>query len=160
MVGEGPGPSENMVGLPFIGKAGKILDRIVHKVFGPVEKRRYKIAYNNIVACIPLISGDTHDKEEPDDSCIQECKPRLEEFIRIAEPRLIIAVGKLSMEWLDQKYKHSIKFGSIPLITIQHPASILRMPLPAQPTAEHRAKVIIASAVREYLESESEIAPT
>ncbi len=153
MVGEAPGPSEDMLGLPFIGKAGKILDRIINKVFGPVEKRKYRIAYNNIVACIPLIREGEHEKEEPDAHCIEECKPRLEEFIRIASPRLIVAVGKLSMEWLDKKYKHSIKYGSIPIVTIQHPASILRMPAPAQPTAEHRAKVIIASAVTEYLES-------
>lgn len=152
LIGEAPGQSENMVGVPFIGKAGKILDRIVNKVFGPLQHRKYRIAYNNIIACIPLEDG--HEKEEPSVDAILSCKPRLEEFIRIAKPRLIVAVGKLSEDWIDKRHsaKNRVETGTIPIVAIQHPASILRMPVPAQPLAEHRCGVIIQSALNEYLE--------
>lgn len=149
--GESPGQSENMIGVPFVGKAGKLLDRIIFKVFGPISQRKYRLAYNNVIACIPIVSG--HEKEEPDASCVKQCKPRLEEFIKISQPKLIVAVGTTANEWLDKSYKHGIKFAdTIPLVTIQHPAFILRLPAPAQPLAEHRATVVLSSAVTEHLE--------
>ena len=148
--GEAPGASENVLGLPFIGKAGKILDRIVYKVFGSPQTNKYRIAYNNIIACIPLVDG--HEKEVPDDECIVSCRERLEEFIKIASPKLIIAVGKLSDDWLDQTYKHAVRVpNKTPIVAIQHPASILRMPVAGQSLAEHRCAVIISTAVNQYL---------
>lgn len=107
-VGEGPGPSEDELGKPFIGKAGKLLDRIVHKVFGPERDRKYKVSFDNIIGCIPLVmdedGGHHHEKEEPDHDCVVLCAPRLEEFIHIAQPKLVIAVGKVSDEWLDKTW--------------------------------------------------------
>lgn len=148
-LGEAPGASENSLGLPFIGKAGKILDRIIVKSIGSLKDSKYKIAFNNVIACIPLVDG--HEKEEPDYSCVMECRPRVEEFIRIAQPNLIVCVGKISEEWTDQRHKDSIKIGNIPRAVIQHPASILRMPLAAQSLAEQRCTVILRSAIREHL---------
>lgn len=151
-IGEGPGPSEDMLGLPFIGKSGKLLDRIVRRVFGPPDKMRYRVAFNNIVACIPIESG--HQKEEPDAECVLACRPRLEEFIKIAEPRLIIAVGQEAAGWLDQAFKNCIQLpGRIPVVEIEHPGSMIRKPESAQRMAEHAASVIISTAVIQYLET-------
>lgn len=151
LIGEAPGLSENLIGVPFIGKAGKLLDRIVFKVFGNEENRKYKLAFSNILGCIPLVDG--HEKEEPDADCVKACKPRLEEFLEMASPRLIIAVGKVSDDWLDQSYKHCVKVKrGLPIVTIQHPSSILRMPFAGQGMAEHRCVSTITTALIDHLE--------
>lgn len=150
LVGEGPGPSENVLGLPFIGKSGKLLDRILFKALGPPETRKWRIAYNNIIACIPLVEG--HEKEEPDPECVIACIPRVEEFIRICKPKLLIAVGTITEDWFDQRHKDSIKVPhNTPIVSMMHPGRILRMPEAAQSMAEHRCSVIISTAVTEYL---------
>lgn len=152
LIGEAPGLSENLIGVPFIGKAGKLLDRIVAKVFGPESSRRYTLAFSNVLGCIPLLEG--HEKEEPDAECVIACKPRLEEFLDMAQPRLIIAVGKVSDDWLDQGYKECVKVKKgTPIVTIQHPSSILRMPFAAQSMAEHRCVSTISTALIDHLES-------
>lgn len=155
-IGEAPGVSENMLGQPFIGKAGKILDRIILKALG--HEPKYTVALNNVIACIPLVNG--HEKEEPDFDCVMECKPRVEEFLSIASPKLIVAVGKTAAEWLDSTWKDAIQVpkrdddkycGRTPVISITHPAAILRMPFAAQGLAEHKCVVDITTAIAEYL---------
>jgi DNA polymerase len=145
-IGEAPGISEDVLGLPFIGKAGKLLDRIVDRALGRQGERKYRVAYTNIIACIPLVEG--HTKEEPDHDCILSCVPRLQEFIDICKPKVVIAVGKVAVEWLEQGMKNNprLKNGTL-LRSIQHPSSILRMPQTGQSLAEHKCVVTINNAI-------------
>lgn len=149
-IGEAPGDSENNLGKPFVGKSGNLLHtQVVTPVLAAFLPEVYKVAYNNIIACIPLVG---REKEEPDAACVAECKPRLEEFIDIANPRLIVCVGQIATDWMDPVHKLSIKpHRPVPQIHIEHPASILRKPVHAQTLAIHRCKVILISAIREHL---------
>lgn len=94
-VGEAPGPSENTLGRPFIGPAGKLLDRIIEAARGSYRAR---LAWTNLVGCIPL--GDDSKKfDEPPKEAIEACAPRLRELVAIAKPKVIVTVGTLADKW-------------------------------------------------------------
>ncbi len=139
-IGEGPGESENITGRPFVGPAGKMLDHIVEWSIGRFNNQReldgkeiLTVAFTNIVGCIPR-DEDNRKAIAPSEEQMEACKPRLEEFIEICMPKLIVAVGKDAQGWLAQGYLHSVKLpklddGSKPKIMgIYHPSYILRLP--------------------------------
>lgn len=155
-VGEAPGESEDVLGRPFVGIAGKLLDTIIEQSIGAYNKaaaeqggHQFSYALTNLVACIPR--GEDHKKVgEPDAECIEECKPRLEKLIEIASPKLIVAVGKLAEQYLEPGYKHSVDVRrDITRISITHPAAILR----ANPTQKglmvQRCRVTIVQALED-----------
>lgn len=119
--GEAPGKSENVVGQPFIGPAGKLLDGIIDRAI----PKTYKVGLTNLVMCIPRAEGE--EKVEPDPEQINQCRPRLEEIIQIANPKLIIAVGSHARDALTGGYLHSTKLPpTAKVMHIVHPAHILR----------------------------------
>jgi len=123
-VGEAPGYAENVLGRPFVGPSGKLLDRLL--VDAQIPPESYCIT--NLVACIPL---DQSGKKisQPPERAIQACRPRLEQMIQLANPKCIIAVGRIAQSELRGFAKHSII----------HPAAILRM------EDERREKTITAT---------------
>ena len=146
-IGEAPGQSEDCLGQPFVGPAGQLLDQIVSRAV-PAEMR---LAYTNLVCCIPL-DEDGVKVHEPPDETIEACSVRLVEFVEIANPRLIVCVGKLAKDWLDPGWKHSIKLhAKIPLVDIVHPASILRANVAQQGLMVQRAIVVLRNAVEDVL---------
>lgn len=152
-IGEAPGESEDVTGKPFMGKSGKLLDRIINRSFGPPEKRKYRLAYNNVVACVPReeFGGD---KEQPDAEYCEICQPRINEFVEIANPRLIVAVGKVAETWLEPLYRDRIKYDPkrTSVISIEHPGRIVRMVEAAQPMAIQQCVVQLTTAIHEILE--------
>jgi len=176
-VGEAPGKSENVIGQPFIGPAGKLLDHILkravpehrpHKkqpctspqgegltecaVCGTYEAGLdgpclpYKIGFTNLVICIPRLEGE--EKVEPDADQITLCKPRLEEIIEIAKPRLIVAVGSHSRDALTQGYLHSTRIPKgCQVVHIKHPAWILRQSSAFQGLEVQEAACLIREAL-------------
>lgn len=120
-IGEAPGESENVCGIPFIGKAGKLLDYIIEEA---QIKQRYAIT--NLTGCIPR-DEDGDKLAQPDHEHIMTCSERVIEFIDICKPRLIICVGKLAEEYLDLSWKGRIKVpDNITRVAITHPAAIER----------------------------------
>lgn len=116
-IGEAPGASEDVLGKPFIGPAGKLLDAIIQSGL----REDLTFAMTNLVACIP--KGDDGNKiGEPEKENIKACMPRLEEFVSICKPQAVVAVGKLS-----QKHTRCAFGCSQSIIGMIHPAAILRM---------------------------------
>lgn len=148
-IGEAPGESENVIGLPFIGPAGKLLDLIIRRSVG----ERCTYALTNLVACVPR--GDDGAKTfEPNDVSIRACAPRLKQFVELCNPSLIVRVGKLAHDWLAPGFKHSIKLDKdYKFVDIVHPAAILRANVAQQSLAIQRCVVTIASAVRDICQS-------
>ena len=139
-VGEAPGDSENVIGQPFVGPAGKLLDQIVRLSVGD-----YRTAYTNLVACLPRYDGAL---DEPDADDIKACSPRLKEFVEIVRPRLIVAVGALAASYLTGGTKHQIKFKEpIRTITITHPSAVLRANITQRELMIQRAVATVATAV-------------
>jgi len=114
-IGEAPGVSEDVLGTPFIGPAGKLLDRMITKA-GLMD-----YCMTNLICCIPR--GEDGDKTaEPPEEAILACQERLKEIIVFSNPQAIVCVGKLSQKWVP---KMTIKFPP-KMIGIVHPAAILR----------------------------------
>jgi len=155
-VGEAPGDSEDVVGRPFCGPAGILMDHILKRGV-PAGIR---VALTNLVCCLPKYDNLTGEpsrkngvKGEPGDPEVEACSPRLKEFVEIAEPSLLVAVGNLARDWLDPDYRRGIKFGrKIPMVSIQHPAYIKRQNIAHQGLLVQKCVVQVRNAVLEHLE--------
>lgn len=141
-IGEAPGPSEDILGKPFKGPAGQLLDKIVTNAL-PAHLR---LAYTNMVCCIPKDDDGAKVSQPPLDALI-ECKPRLERFVEICKPKLIVCVGKLPKKWLERGYKDNVKVAKdIEIVDIDHPSYILREGAAGLNMLCRRAEAIISSA--------------
>lgn len=147
-VGEAPGESEDVLGRPFCGPAGQLLDRIISDAFAAWPKSvadvgviRYSYALTNIVACIPR-EDDGGKAAEPDPAAIRACAERLQEFVAICRPKLIVRVGALATKWCKPPSGCSV-------CDIVHPAAILRANIAHQGLMVQRATVILTNALEE-----------
>ena len=140
-IGEAPGESENLIGQPFVGPAGHLLERIIASALHESGSKA-TVAYTNLVACFPKLAKDRGDNE-PEQDEIEACADRLTEFLTIAKPKLVVAVGKLAGDNLPQLTK------TLRTVIITHPAAILRMPLVQQGMAAEKCVVIISNALEE-----------
>jgi uracil-DNA glycosylase family 4 len=150
-VGEAPAESEDTCGSPFVGKAGHLLDQIIAAALGPDPSVSW--AFTNVVACIPR--GDDGKKfREPDVDQMESCQPRLTELVALADPRLVVCVGKVAREWLQRGMKASVPFPpGCQTIEIKHPAAILRGNVIDKDTDCNRCVVQIRNAVVKLAEA-------
>ena len=126
LIGEGPGENEDLQGQPFVGRAGKLLDKIL-KAIG--YNRRDRVFITNIVKCRPP------DNRDPLTSEVEECSPYLIQQINLINPKIIVALGKVAGKTLIKKdimlkemRNKTHAFNSIPLRVTYHPAALLRNP--------------------------------
>ena len=143
-VGEAPGASEDVLGLPFQGPAGKLLDQIIERAL-PIGTT---YAMTNLVACFPREAKERGDNE-PEVSEIKACRPRLEEFIRLAQPKLIMRVGVLAQDHCQHDVWGKIQGAQVE--DIVHPAAILRMPLVQKRMATDKVIVVIRTTIDKVL---------
>ncbi len=153
-VGEAPGDGENVIGRPFVGPAGRVLDDVVRKAMPLVnDLPKFRTAFTNLVLCLPREEDGSKAHEAMPDE-VATCAPRLQEFVAIARPRLVVCVGKQAWEYLEQQgCKHTIKLPKLrvrpKIVAIVHPAAILRAPQAQQGLMEQRAVVILRNALEE-----------
>ena len=141
-IGEAPGPSEDTLGIPFIGPAGKLLDEWI----GMTVEGRYSYCLTNLVCCMPK-GEDGHKIEMPDDKMVKACSTRLSEFVMICQPQLIVMVGALATKFLPNMFGCLGKGGRCPMVSIIHPAAILRMDISKQGLAIQRTVVTLEDAI-------------
>lgn len=134
IVGEAPGGDEDVKGLPFVGRSGKLLTDIIEK---GMKYKREHVYIANVVKCRP-----PHNRNpEPDE--IESCRSYLERQIEIINPKVILAVGLFPAQWMTGK---KIAIGKLrgevhdvngrKIICTYHPAYVLR-----NYTVETRKKV-------------------
>ena len=90
LVGEGPGREEDRLGRPFVGAAGKLLDRII----AAMGWRRDEVYICNVIKCRPPKNRDPLTDE------IEQCGPFLRRQLRSLSPRAILALGSFSAQFL------------------------------------------------------------
>lgn len=137
IVGEAPGAEEDKQGLPFVGKAGALLDTLLSNV----GLDRKKVFLTNAVACRPPGNAT------PSVDIIHTCRPRLLETIYIIDPVLVVAMGKVAVKALTNKQVtitekrgdiYTISVPGIvlpvtyPVLVTLHPAFLLRNPEPGE----------------------------
>lgn len=128
IVGEGPGADEDAQGLPFVGRAGKLLDEMLAAIDHGRDRNVY-IA--NVVKCRPPGNRDPARDEA------EACRPYLEAQIALVKPKLIVALGRIAAQRLldtDAPLArlrgplHHYGATATPLMVTYHPAYLLRSP--------------------------------
>ena len=126
LIGEAPGEKEDYEGEPFVGRAGKLLDKILRAI----NKNRKKGVYiTNVLKCRPPNNRDPLPSE------VSKCEPYLLKQITMIQPKLIVALGRISGKTLLKKdiplknMREMIhNYHGIPLKVTYHPAALLRNP--------------------------------
>jgi len=128
-VGEAPGKDEDAAGLPFVGRAGKLLDRML----AAIDLDRSSAYIANVMPWRPP------DNRNPDPGEVAMCIPFLRRHIELAQPKILILLGavsarhvlglnegimKLRGRWLEYR----IGTEMIPVLPTLHPAYLLRQP--------------------------------
>ena len=125
-IGEGPGENEDLQGEPFVGRAGKLLD----KMLDAVELDRHTNVYiANIVKCRPPQNRDPKPEEQ------EQCIEWLRAQVRLIRPKVIVCLGRIAAAKIikpDIKItkEHGMWFekGGILMMPMLHPAALLRDP--------------------------------
>ena len=131
IVGEGPGETEDLLGRPFVGRAGQLLERML----GAIDLAREDVYICNTVKCRPTSPSPRGPKNRaPEPGEMANCRPYLDEQIDIIRPSAILALGApaaksfLGREFAIGKMRGIWYEGplGIPLIATYHPAYLLR----------------------------------
>jgi uracil-DNA glycosylase family 4 len=132
-VGEAPGRDEDLKGEPFVGRAGKLLDKILEAM----GLTRQDVYIANILKCRPP------DNRDPQPDEMNTCMPYLKEQIRLIKPKFICALGRIAAHGLldttaplGKLRGQWHRFEGIPLIVTYHPAALLRFQQYKRPTWE------------------------
>jgi len=150
-VGEGPGDSENLGGRPFIGPAGYKLEEIVAAAWAEAGKGpELTRAYYNLIGCLPREEDGSKSHGGLDHEWVIKCQPRLKEFLGIANPKLVVTLGKEPKQYFEEHYKHAVKLPpGVEKVALVHPASILRANVIQQGILIQQAVVTLANALEE-----------
>ena len=122
-IGEGPGFHEDQQGIPFVGAAGQLLDRLL----GDVGLDRTQVAIVNVVKCRPPGNRDP----QPDE--IESCKPYLDAQIGHMKPKVIVTLGNFATRFILEEQVGITKARgrryerrNATVIPTFHPAAALR----------------------------------
>lgn len=125
-VGEAPGADEDVQGIPFVGRAGQLLTRMIE---GGMGLRRDEVYIANVVKCRP--PGNRNP--EPDE--IATCQPFLFRQIDAVKPKVIVALGKFAAQTLLQSDTpisrlrgKAYDYRGTTLVPTFHPSFLLRSP--------------------------------
>lgn len=130
LVGEGPGENEDATGLPFVGRAGKLLDDIL----AAVDLTRQDVYITNIVKCRPTVEeGGRSRNRQPKTGEINACNPYLQAQIDAIKPEIILCLGSpAAKNLIDKNFKITKDRGqwyereTFKTMATFHPAYILR----------------------------------
>ena len=140
VIGEAPGGNEDLQGKAFVGRAGKLFDKIMESV-GMVTNQEMLIC--NVAKCRPPENRAPRPEEA------QACKPYLMRQIQLVKPKVIILLGATALKYLDPSKKNFSmeketghfftleEFPGISFMVLYHPAALLYNPKLKVPMWEH-----------------------
>jgi DNA polymerase len=128
-VGEAPGKNEDEQGLPFVGQAGKLLDKLLDEI----GLARGDVFIANTLKCRPPGNRDPHPEE------IENCQEYLLRQVELIEPRVICTLGNFATKLLSGNpagitrvrgapQVHELGGRTVFLLPLFHPAAALRTP--------------------------------
>jgi uracil-DNA glycosylase len=124
-VGEGPGEEEDKQGVPFVGKAGQLLTKMIEAM----KFSRDEVYICNVVKCRPP------NNRNPEADEIAACEPFLQAQLASLQPKVIVALGKFAAQTLLRDTTAITRlrgqwrtYQGIPLMPTFHPAYLLRQP--------------------------------
>lgn len=124
-VGEAPGDNEDKTGIPFVGRAGQLLDQYLYAVDIPRES----VYIANILKCRPPKNRDPLPAEE------DACMDFLRRQVKLIRPKIIVCLGRIAaMRLIRPDYKITkehgewVQKGNFLITAVYHPALLLRDP--------------------------------
>ena len=160
-VGEAPGFHEDKQGFPFVGQAGKLLDRLLEGI----GLTRSDVYVANVIKCRPPGNRDPMPDE------IERCEPYLFRQIELIEPRVVATLGNFATKLLSGKQlgitrvhgqEQDVVLGGRPVLLypLYHPAAALYTPSMLTVLEEdvRRIPELLARGVREPAVAEQELA--
>jgi DNA polymerase len=139
-VGEGPGEQEDLQGEPFVGKSGKLLDKLILEEVG-LTRRDFYVC--NTVKCRPPANRDPLPEE------LAACRPFLERQLDLIDPKVVVTLGNFATkqlldttEGITKVRGKSYPYRKGVLIPTFHPAAVLRGG--GEPMAQMRADLVRA----------------
>lgn len=140
IIGEAPGPEENIKGKPFVGRAGQLLDKILEAAEFNPETDVY--ITNSVFRLPPGEDGKSFRK--PTDKEIEYYRPYVQEIIRLVDPRIMLLTGNVACQSILGKTGITSLHGQWSQIQgrwvmpIYHPSYLLRNPSkePGSPKAQ------------------------
>jgi DNA polymerase len=124
-VGEAPGDNEDKTGVPFVGRAGQLLDQYLYAVDIPRES----VYIANILKCRPPKNRDPLPVEE------DACMDFLRRQVKLIRPKIIVCLGRIAaMRLIRPDYKITkehgewVQKGNFLITAVYHPALLLRDP--------------------------------
>ena len=124
-VGEAPGDNEDKTGIPFVGRAGQLLDQYLYAVDIP----RDSVYIANILKCRPPKNRDPLPAEE------DACMDFLRRQVKLIRPKIIVCLGRIAaMRLIRPDYKITkehgewVEKGNFLITAVYHPALLLRDP--------------------------------
>ncbi len=122
-IGEAPGADEDRTGIPFVGKAGQLLN----KLLAHIKINREDVFIANILKCRPPNNRDPQPAE------VKECLPYLLKQIELIRPKVIVSLGRIAAQnllnttaALKQLRERLWQYQGVTMIVTYHPAAILR----------------------------------
>ena len=123
-IGEAPGFHEDRQGRPFVGAAGQYLEQLL----ASIDLKREDVYITNVVKCRPPGNRDPQPEE------IATCKPFLDRLIELLHARLIVTLGRYSMERyfpgasISRIHGQAKRLGNVIYYPMFHPAAALHQP--------------------------------
>lgn len=152
LIGEAPGYEEDLMGRPFVGRAGQLLTRILNRL----GINREKVYITNIIKCRPPSNRDPIKKE------IAACSEIIEMEIAVIKPKVIITLGSTALKFIKEgssiirdRGKWIMYRNKIPVMPTFHPSYILRQ----HGTSEARVKWQVWEDFHKALDKVRELAP-
>jgi uracil-DNA glycosylase family 4 len=139
-IGEAPGADEDAQGVPFVGRAGQLLTRMIEDGMG---LSRQSVYIANVLKCRPPENRNPEPKE------IASCRGFLEAQIDLVKPAVLVALGKFAAQFLLQTEEGIMRlrgkwgtYRGIPVMPTFHPSFLLRQPAQKKEAWEDLLKVL------------------
>ena len=114
-IGEAPGRSEDLLGEPFIGQAGKLFEKILYGVRATL-KNNFTYYITNTILCRPCSPEDENRPPSPEE--VLQCRPNLLSVVKKVNPKKVVFIGKIADLYFRWMFPGAL--------TILHPAYLLR----------------------------------
>jgi uracil-DNA glycosylase len=139
-IGEAPGADEDAQGVPFVGRAGQLLTKMIEAGMG---LSRSDVYIANVLKCRPP------GNRNPEPAEIASCRRYLEQQIDLVKPEVLVALGKFAAQFLTGSEEGMMRmrgrwgsYRGIPVMPTYHPSFLLRQPEKKKESWEDLLKVL------------------
>jgi len=144
IVGEAPGAQEDALGVPFVGRSGQLLDRLLAEA----GVARDRVAVANVLKCRPPGNRTPRRGE------VARCRPWLERQITLLDPAVVLALGSTAAGWfagpaarIGDLRTRDLRHDGRPLLVSYHPSAAIRFGPRGAPLAALREDLARAAAL-------------